>query len=369
MFFSQFPSVAYDFNRTGTVQQMVNIFRNVRPETVSALNAVTLYKNYKIIDGMRPDVLSQKIYGTPDYYWTFFIINDFLHDGLQVWPMSQEVLRKYVEKNYSGKALCFKPEVVRDVDGIAQGTKNSVSGLLNLGELIYGSTSGAVGRLVRKDADLNEIILQDVAEGVPGIATLTGAIDETISGGGFRTGEFLSASQTSLESDSLDSQTLFSLQVNRVYDYSQAPAYYYSTTDSEKRPITNSDGIAQLDLYSELQWNKELQNQIPGFSLDNFGDDSTTNSINSNAVYTKPLVYTGGYNGLYTLGGDDQLNQDQIDADFGDVGYIDTSQFPISFQTNEQRLRDLNEERCYIKIIDPNYILDFIEEFEKVLNA
>ena len=241
MFFSQFPKVAYDFNRTGTIQQMVNIFRSVRPETVAALNSFTMYKDYKVVDGMRPDVLSQVLYGTPDFYWTFFIINDFLHDGLQVWPMSEEVLRKYLEKNYSGKALCFKPIVERDSNGIAQGTSNSVAGILELGELIYGSQSGAIGRLVRKDADLNEIILQDVVEGVTGTSPKTGASDLSIVGGAFRPGEFLTASKTTL-----DSATLFSLQVNRCYNYSEAPAYYHLTDDEEKRPITNPDGIESL---------------------------------------------------------------------------------------------------------------------------
>jgi len=31
-FFKQFPLVNYDYNRTGTIQQIVNIFRNVRAQ-------------------------------------------------------------------------------------------------------------------------------------------------------------------------------------------------------------------------------------------------------------------------------------------------------------------------------------------------
>ncbi len=357
MFFSQFPSVAYDFNRTGTVQQMINIFRNVRPETVSSMNDVTLYKNYKVLDGMRPDVLSQKLYGTPDYYWTFFIINDHLHDGLQAWPMSEEILRKYLEKNYSGKALCFKPEVVRESDGIAQGTKNSIAGILTLGELIYGVTSGAVGRIVRKDADLNKIVVQDIANGEPKVSTATGAVDANIEGGGFREGEYLSLGDESLQ---LDSVTLFSLQINEVYDYSQAPAYYYIKNDIEKRPITNPEGIKPLNaVYSEIQWNAELQSQIPGFTESDLGDNGTQYSVNSNATYIRPLLYSGGYDKNYGESIQSGISVPDIEDGDTDVAYV----------TNEQRIRDLNEERCYLKIIDPAYILEFIEEFENVLNA
>ncbi len=351
MFFSQFPKIAYDFNRTGTIQQMVNIFRSVRPETITEINRVTVYKKFEIPNGTRPDVLSGRLYGTPDYYWTFFLINDFLHDGLQVWPMSEEVLRGYLEKNYSGKTLSFKAEVVEDADGIPQGTKNSVAGLLTLGELIYGGTSGAVGRLVRKDADLNSIVLQDVAIGIPGTDPSTGGTNTSIVGGGFREGEFLSASQTTL-----DSSTLFSLQVDKVYDYSQAPAYYYVKGDPEQRPITTSSSVGPLqNIYSDVQWDSELQSEIGGFDINNFG--SPISSIQSNAIYGTPLVYAGGYTVAYG---------ESLRAGYTNSVILEDEEV---FVTNEQHIRNLNEQRSQIKIIDPNYIIQFVEEFEKVLNV
>jgi len=349
MFFSQFPSIAYDFNRTGTVERMVDIFRSIRPETLQELDQLTTYKEYEINSGMRPDVLSSKLYGTPDYYWTFFIINDFLHDGLQVWPLSENMLRKYIEKNYSGVALAFKPDVVEDSDGIPQGTKNSVAGILKLGELVYGGTSGAIGRLVRKDADLNQLILQDVVKGQIGIDPFSGAGDPNIVGGNFRPGEFLSASRTTL-----DSTTLFSLQVHKVYSYASAPAYYYENRDPLKRPITNPDGVSQLlNIYSDIQWDDNLQRQVRGFDLQDFGQYGATTQ--SNAAYAYPLTYSGGY------------------AEYGEnlrAGYENSEQYGgVDYVSNEQHLRTLNENRSKIKIIDPKYILIFIEEFENLLNA
>jgi len=351
MFFSQFPTLQYNFNRSGNIERMVDIFRSVRPETLQELNQVTVYKDYEVHDGMRPDVLSQKLYGTPDFYWTFFIINDFLHDGLQVWPMSEESLRRYIAKNYSGKALCFKPDVVEDSDGIPQGTKNSVSGVLQLGELIYGGTSGALGRLVRKDADLNEIILQDVVPGIRGTDPAGGAVDNNIVGGDFQPGEFLSASRTTL-----DSFTLFSLQIHKVYDYAAAPAYYYETGDPNKRPITNPDGIAPLkNVYSDVHWNQKIKNQIPSLDLNDFGVAGATTQ--TNAAYGAPLVYSGGY----ITGYREELRE----------GYRNTAEIEggVSYITNEQHIRHLNDKRSKIKIIDPGYILTFVEEFENVLNG
>ena len=166
MFFSQFPSIAYDFNRTGTIERMVDIFRSIRPETLQELDQITTYKEYEINDGMRPDVLSSKLYGTPDYYWTFFIINDFLHDGLQVWPLSENMLRKYIEKNYSGVSLGFKPDVVEDSDGIPQGTKNSVAGILKLGGILLDSLVSCVSKTLRVTSSMaskSPSISEDIA--------------------------------------------------------------------------------------------------------------------------------------------------------------------------------------------------------------
>ena len=72
-FFKQFPKVEYDFNRTGVKQNMVDIYRHVKPLD-SFLDNTSAYKFYEVINGERPDIVSQRLYGTSDFYWTFFVI-------------------------------------------------------------------------------------------------------------------------------------------------------------------------------------------------------------------------------------------------------------------------------------------------------
>ena len=79
-FFRQFPTINYDLKKDGSVMRMVNIFRNVRP-LQNYVDNPSLYNFYEIKNGERPDTVSQRLYGTPDFYWTFFVINEFLHDG------------------------------------------------------------------------------------------------------------------------------------------------------------------------------------------------------------------------------------------------------------------------------------------------
>ena len=98
-FFKQFPKIGYDFNRNGVLQNMVDLYRTVRP-LPAFLDDISGYKFYNVINGERPDLVSGRLYGTSQYYWTFFVVNEHLHDGYRAWPLSQEALQTYINKQY-----------------------------------------------------------------------------------------------------------------------------------------------------------------------------------------------------------------------------------------------------------------------------
>jgi len=209
-FFKQFPKVEYDFNRTGVKQNMVDIYRHVKPLN-SFLDNTSAYKFYEVINGERPDIVSQRLYGTSDFYWTFFVVNDHLHDGYRAWPMSQEQLFAYMEKEYNGYAIETNPEV-------ADNFKNSLSGRFTLGETITGGTSNATGTLTKKNIDMSQLVIQDVTGAfigsVEGISNITERITGSISG------------------DFVDTY--------RAFKYADAPYYYYDENDVNKKPVTNA---------------------------------------------------------------------------------------------------------------------------------
>lgn len=347
-FFSQFPKLSYDFNRTGTTQQMVNIFKSVRSQS-SILNRSTLYKKYNIQDGVRPDIISEKLYGTPDYYWTFFIINDFLHDGLQAWPMSNSTLQQYLKTHYNGKAIIFTPTTTEGE------TKNSIAGKLDLGALVYGVRSGAVGRIVRKDIDLNLIVLEDIIDGVQGRNPQTGQTDENILGGGFRTDENIQSEYTISNSvtSTLGTEGANTLQPSIIYDYAEAPAYYYIKGDPDEKPVTSPTTMpTQIDqttsIYSEIQWNTQLQAQVANYSdeLLNAQQRGDNDFIITNTESENPLISSGGY--------------EPTDSD-------PTSE--IVFKSNREYIIEKNEARSNIRVINPDFINEFVEEFEKIINV
>ena len=219
-FFKQFPRVEYDFNRTGVKQNMVDLFRSVRP-LPSFLDNYSAYKFYEIKNGERPDIVSRRLYGTSQYYWTLFVVNDFLHDGYRSWPLSQEDLFDYIEKEYEGYVIETNPVIVRDTDGLITEHRNSLSGRFSLGETLVGGTSGARGTLVQKNADMSQLVIQNVTGGAFIGSALGQATTELIVG------------QTTEDS----------VSTYNVYKYAEAPYYYYVSNDSEKKPVTNSDHI------------------------------------------------------------------------------------------------------------------------------
>lgn len=60
----------------------------------------SVYTNTTILSDERPDTLSYRIYGTPDYYWTFYLMNEKLRE--QGWPLTDKRVYEKSEELYNG---------------------------------------------------------------------------------------------------------------------------------------------------------------------------------------------------------------------------------------------------------------------------
>ena len=272
-YFKQFPVVDYDLRKDGSIMKMVNIFRSVRP-LQNFIDDPSLYKFYEIKNGERPDIVSQRLYGTSDFYWTFFVVNEFLHDGYKVWPMSQEQIYEYIKTHYNGYAITTEPEIVRDGDGLVTNYRNSLSGRFKIGEDIVGTVSGARGTLTKKNIDMNQLIIQNMQNNF----VYTGNGPDSPSNY-----ELLRGQTTD---DSVSSY--------KVYPYAEAPHHYY---------VTDSEGV----------------------------DREYTNMTFINQSYATPA-------------------------------------FTLKHVSYRQYVNDLNEQRSKIRVINPNFIGRFVEDFENLLN-
>lgn len=141
-YFKNFPNVLYKFGN----EQSSNIFSDISAyvEIIDEIkDNLDFYSYYTILDGERPDHLSQKLYGTPTLYWTFFLMNDQIRS--KGWPLSQVKLDTTIKAQLPNKVIT---------------TTNSLAGIFKPGQTITGLSSGATGTILERRLDFGQLIIQ-----------------------------------------------------------------------------------------------------------------------------------------------------------------------------------------------------------------
>ncbi len=117
-FFTQFPRALYDLKLDGDLSQITDIFRNVDVNE-KLIDGYVNYTLERVESGERPDQMSQRLYNSSDYYWTFFIANDFLKAGIDAWPKGQQHLEEFIKDTYSPySVLTVSAETLREICGM-----------------------------------------------------------------------------------------------------------------------------------------------------------------------------------------------------------------------------------------------------------
>lgn len=103
MYFSNFPKIVYDFDLSNGVDYKVvtDITRNVRLRK-QILENISLYDFYDIQEGETPEIISEKIYGTPYYHWVIMLANQ-RYDYVNDFPLTQLELDKFIDDKYGDK--------------------------------------------------------------------------------------------------------------------------------------------------------------------------------------------------------------------------------------------------------------------------
>lgn len=114
-FFENFPLVNYTFGDEG----VRSIFQNISAYTdifQSLIDDDTQYETYQVTDIDRPDTLSYSLYDTPEFYWTFYLLNpDLIRKG---WPnISNEKLNELKHDLFPGYSFQVKydPNFINDL--------------------------------------------------------------------------------------------------------------------------------------------------------------------------------------------------------------------------------------------------------------
>lgn len=154
-FFKSFPLIQYQIdNESVDTAIVVDISRNIRVY-LNELDNANAYLYQEITDGSRPDQLSMQLYQTPNYWWTFFVINESLSSGLHSWPKSDLELENYIEEKY--QYVVFTPELRTGRSGTQHWIHNYN---IIIGEEVLGLSSGARGVVVEIRPELNSVVIR-----------------------------------------------------------------------------------------------------------------------------------------------------------------------------------------------------------------
>lgn len=98
-FFENFSDITYTLPDGKTIF-VKDFFKKAKIER-EALDKIVNYTYAELQEGDRPDILSTRLYGDPDLYWTFFLVNDF--DNHNNWYKSSSEFFTFINEKYPGK--------------------------------------------------------------------------------------------------------------------------------------------------------------------------------------------------------------------------------------------------------------------------
>ena len=142
LYFQDFGTLLYQFGdeEDTTVFQDISRYADVIDQVKDDIS----FLNYHTIqEGFRPDQVSLQLYNSPNYYWTFYLLNDDIR--LQGWPLPNGELLEYIKKNYPNTTITVREPFA---------TKFKV------GQTVTASGSGASGVILRRNLNLGQIVIE-----------------------------------------------------------------------------------------------------------------------------------------------------------------------------------------------------------------
>jgi len=150
LYFKDFPRTAYVFGDNevqGGEQVTYEIFQDISrySDILDVIkDNVSFYRKYNIQENDRPDQLSYKLYGTPEYHWTFYLMNDHLRS--RGWPLTLKQLEDKVKTDFPHFVIRTKTPFAAD-------------SIMLVGQTASGNTSGARGEILKRNLDLGQITI------------------------------------------------------------------------------------------------------------------------------------------------------------------------------------------------------------------
>lgn len=350
-FFTNFPLVAYNFGNENSQAAFQNLTTYI--DIIDQLSdQIGVYTEIVIPNGERPDVLSQNLYGTTDYYWQFYLLNEKLRT--QGWPFTPSEVYDYLKLYYPNTTIKTNSNLQSEFfvnDLIA---KKDIDGTFD--------NPPFKGKIIKKDLDLGHLIVKPIVE-VASIAITNGGSGYTdipnisFSGGG---GSGAVAVPELNEDGEVSGVTV----IDGGDDYKSAPTITFSAPELARG--VRATGIVTLSSYglpggSQELWSQKGEKDIglwtgsPAADPDSFGIVAQQ----SFAQYESVHHYEDANGNIVDLPRQIDGGVDNLPFTLNNLGYTG--------KTIQQLFIENNDNLSQIKIFTPEVARRIQDEYQRLL--
>lgn len=158
-YFKYFPITFYTFGN----ESIPTITRDISPYIdilEDAKDSMEYYQSYHIQEFDRPDIISQKIYGTDKYHWTIYYANDTLRE--QGWPIPSSKIEDHVKDNFKNRVIRYDTRIVDGeyVDPNAEFIEKYLLPGTEFRGVSFNGKPAVDGKVLKRDMSLGQVTIQ-----------------------------------------------------------------------------------------------------------------------------------------------------------------------------------------------------------------
>ena len=150
-YFSKFPKGVYDIAGNKQFKLVTDIMRRVKVRA-KILNEASLYDDYDVPSGERPEVTAFKHFGDTELHWVILLTND-ITDAYYGWPLSDQDFEKYVTDKYANPQGIHHYEITQSSGPQTGSSPDDYSHKIEVNETESGAESVSNYEYERREQD------------------------------------------------------------------------------------------------------------------------------------------------------------------------------------------------------------------------
>ena len=111
MYFSQFEQGYYDLKGDGNEKLVTDLMTRVKVRE-KIIDEASLYDNYDVPSGERPEDTAFKHFGSSEYHWIILLTNN-ITDRYYGWPLSEQDFETYITDKYTNPDAIHHYEITQ----------------------------------------------------------------------------------------------------------------------------------------------------------------------------------------------------------------------------------------------------------------